>query len=95
MQFQDYSKEAVCELLLFLADHEDFSSLQATEGFHKKDVKDVLKQIAAQLRHELAEDLPPQRPQYNQLSLSTKAMSLVSCLSPREEMLLFKSFKVL
>ena len=95
LQFQKLSKEAVCELLSFLQENEEFSSLKSLKGISKQDVRGVLEEIVTQLQKELIEEMPAQKPNYSDHSLSSDAMSLISCLSPREEMLLFKSFKLL
>ena len=95
MKFKNVTKEAVCELLLYLADQEEFESLKSLKSFTKEEVQEVLREIVVQLREELTEEGGNQRPHYQEYNLSPKALSLISCLSPREEMLLFKSFKLL
>lgn len=90
------SREAVTELLLFLADNEAFPSLSGLKGLTREDVSEVLREMAFQLRDEVTDgDGSSQRPQYSSFKLSPKAMALISALSPREEMLLFKSFRLL
>lgn len=89
------NREAVTELLLFLAENESFASLSALKGLTVEDVQEVIREIAFQLKEEVTEEGPDQRPQYSSFKLSPKAMALISTLSPREEMLLFKSFKLL
>lgn len=89
------SREAVCELLLFLAENESFESLSALKGLNLEDVQEVFREMAFQLKDEVTEEGGNQRPQYSSFKLSPKAMALISALSPREEMLLFKSFKLL
>ena len=95
MKFKDLSQEAVAELLYFLADNEDFSSLKNLKGMvSKNEVMEVLKEIADQIKIQATEEDPVQKPDYTEQNLSPKALSLISCLSPREEMLLFRSFKI-
>lgn len=89
------SREAVTELLLFLAENESFASLSALKGLTVEDVQEVIRELALQLKEEVTEEGAPQRPQYSSFKLTPKAMALISALSPREEMLLFKSFKLL
>ena len=95
MKFQNFSNEVVSELLGFLADHEEFNSVKAMGEFSTDEVKSILHQLSKQLREQGLEDMSADKPRYEDLSLSPKALSLISCLSPREEMLLFKSFRVL
>lgn len=95
MKFKNITKEAVCELLLYLAEHEEFESLKSLKAFTKEEMQEVLREIAIQLKEELTDEGGSQRPHYQEYNLSPKALSLISCLSPREELLLFKSFKLL
>ncbi|HBF12738.1 MAG TPA: hypothetical protein DDW49_05025 [Deltaproteobacteria bacterium] len=96
MKFKDLSPEAVAELLNFLADHEEFESLKNLKGiFTREEVAGILKEVSVQIRTQASEEEPVQKPDYSEQSLSPKAMSLISSLSPREEMLLFKSFKLI
>lgn len=96
MKFKNFSKEAVSELLVYLSESEEFQSIRAVTGFSKKDVCEVLEEIAIQLKQEsVTEEGMNQRPNYPDFNLSPKAMALISSLSPREEMLLFKSFKII
>lgn len=93
MKFKHMNPDAVCELLIHLAEHEDFKSIKAL-GLKEDDVRDVLHEMAAQLKLAITAETSGTRPDYSQLNLSTEAMSLLSSLSPREEMLLFKSFRL-
>lgn len=95
MKFSNISKEAVSELLNYLAEHEEFTSMNALRAFSKQEIREVLYEISRQLKSEVIEEGPHQRPHYPDYHLSPKALALISCLSPREEMLLFKSFKLL
>ena len=95
MKFKNMSREAVTELLLYLAENEPFSSLTAFKGLNLEDVQEVFREMAFQLKEEVTEEGGSQRPQYSSFNLSPKAMALISALSPREEMLLFKSFRLL
>lgn len=95
MKFQHITKQAVSELLFYLAEKEEFSSVKKIQGINKKDVVEILKEIAVQLKNEMADEGPNQKSNAEGFNLSPKALSLVSCLSPREELLLFKSFKII
>lgn len=95
MKFSKATKEAVTELLTLLADQEDFKSLSAAQGFEKEEIKEVLLEIATQLKKEADEEVPSGRVNYNDFEFTPKALSLISCLSPREEQLLFKTFRLM
>jgi hypothetical protein len=95
MKFSKATKEAVTELLTYLAEQENFKSFSTAHGFDKEEIKEVLLEIAVQLKKEASEEMPNQRVNYNEFELSPKALSLISCLSPREEMLLFKTFRLM
>lgn len=96
MKFSNTSHEAVGELLQHLADNEEFQSLKKVADFSPADVRVILREIAAQLQEVGGEDVKgTAKPNYEKLKLSPKAVSLISCLSPREEILLFKSFHLL
>ncbi|OGQ08817.1 MAG: hypothetical protein A3G32_06585 [Deltaproteobacteria bacterium RIFCSPLOWO2_12_FULL_40_28] len=83
------------ELLSFLAEHEEFISAKKA-GFSSDEVKAFLVELSQVLKDQGKEEIPGQpRPKYEDLELSPKALSLISCLSPREELLLFRSFKLL
>ncbi|MBI2339890.1 MAG: hypothetical protein HYU99_05950 [Deltaproteobacteria bacterium] len=95
MRFKDVTKDAVCELLFYLAENEEFPSLAKLKTFTKSEVAEIIKEIAFQLKGEMADEGPRQKLNSANFDLSSKALSLISCLSPREEQLLFKSFKLL
>lgn len=96
MIFKEFAKEAVSELLIYLADNEDFKSLKGVSAFTQSDVRRILRELAQQLKEEEnLETNNEKRPQYDDLELSSQAMALISSLSPREELLLFKSFKII
>jgi len=96
MAFSKFEPEMVCELLVLLSEKGDFSRISSEyKDLKDSDIRLVLKEISDYMSKRLIEETPSSRPQYGQLNLSQKAMSVVSCLSPREEMILFKSFKIL
>lgn len=94
MKLEQISNEALAELLLYLAENEEFQSVKRLKGFSVADVKGVMMALAEQIKKIKPEPEGPHRPQYDKLQLSPKALALLSSLSPREEMLLFRSFKV-
>lgn len=97
MQFKDFNAEAVCEMLLYLADYEEFHSLKEV-GISPKEAKDILRELVFLIKSEVgsSEEVVSyqQKASYSSLEISSQAQSLISCLSPREEMLLFRSFKL-
>ena len=95
MKFKNFTKEAVCELLCFLAEHEDFGSLKELKGLSKEEVAEIFMEIVLHLREDMIDEGPNHRLDHSGFNLSPKSLSLISCLSPREEMLLFRSFKLL
>lgn len=94
MKFKNLSQELVVELLMHLAKNEDFASLKTLKAFSKEEVAEVLIEIAEHLKNEITLETLGQKVDFNNFDLSTQAQSLISCLSPREEMILFKSFKI-
>ena len=95
MKFKNHSHEAISELLLFLAEKESFESLKGVREFKKEEVADILKEIAMALRDESLTDGGSQKADLSSFELTSQALSLISSLSPREETILFKSFKLI
>ena len=93
MKFKNFSQDVVAELLLHLAENEDFSSIKSLKAFTKEEVVEILNEISIGLKNEITLEAGP-KVDFNNFDLSTQAQSLISCLSPREEMILFKSFKI-
>jgi len=89
MSLSSYSTETISELLRHLADHEVFESTEKI-GFHSSEVSDILRSVATDLEKTFKD-----RVQAEELPLSPKVLGMLSSLSPREEFLLFKSFKLL
>ncbi len=94
MKFKNFTKETVYELLTYLAENEDFSSLETLKSFSKKEVVEILKEIALGLKEEMNTEEVGARPSLSDTNLSPKTISVLSSLSPKEELLLFKTFKV-
>jgi len=94
MKFKDFSASTVAELLNFLADHEKFESIKQLGEVSSSQVKDILRTISAQLKDSEVADSTYNKADVGSFELSSQAMQLVSCLSPREETILFKSFKL-
>lgn len=94
MKFTQMSREAVCELLVFLAENEEFPSVKALKNLSTEEVSQALTELAEGLRSEAAAEEPAAKANYNTRELSEKTLNLIGSLSPKEEMLLFKSFKI-
>ncbi len=94
MKFKDFSCSTVGELLTYLADNEKFESVKQLGEMSPNQVKDILRVIAAELKKSDVMDSAYNKADVGSFELSSQAMKLVSCLSPREETILFKSFKL-
>lgn len=95
MEFKNYPKEVVSEILMHLADHESFGSLKGLKDVSRKEVAEIIREISKKLKAESEAELTGEKPSYTEHKLSQKTLALISCLSPREEMLLFKSFHLI
>jgi len=94
MKFKKFSPETVAELLIHLAEKENFDSLKGITEFSKKDVQKLFAEIADQLK-ELSENEPHMRKEHvSQKDLTDNVYKVISRLSPQEENLLFKTFKI-
>ncbi len=88
-------KETLSELLLYLAEHEEFSSLQALNSFNPAQVRAALKELAFELRRESEKERDLSKMAYKHLEeLSPKVKQVLSTLTPREFQTLFKQFGV-
>ena len=94
MKIQTMPKETLAELLLFLADQEEFSAVQEllSGGVTVAEVKASLRELALELKKEVSQekatDYNPQKD--GKLSKETKA--IISYLSPGEEKTLLSAF---
>ncbi len=95
MKLKNFSADTVSELLIYLAEHEEFPSLKNLREFKKEEVCDMLKELAQSLKEASLTEGGFQKADLNGFELSSKALSLISALSPREENILFKSFKLI
>lgn len=94
MKFAKYSPDTIAELLIHLAEHETFPSLKGTKNFSDADVKEIFNDMAGQLMEE-SKDIPIMRKsQVKQQDLPYKTHKVISKLSPQEEEILFKTFKI-
>lgn len=95
MKFKNHSHEAISELLLLLAEKETFDSLKGLREFKQEEVSDILKEIAIALKEESLTEGGGNKADLSSFELTSQALSLISSLSPREETILFKSFKLI
>ena len=91
MEMKSLPKETLADLLLFLAEYEEFHSVSKLikEGITVEEVRENLRTLAATLKQEAGAE-PYQAQKDNKLS--DEAKSLISCLSPGEEKTLLKAF---
>jgi len=94
MHFKTMPKEAVSELLFYLAEQEEFSSLDRLGGdVTVQETRSVFRELAEQLRREA--DAEWSQKDYNaqkDRSLSKEARDIISYLSPGEERTLLTAF---
>lgn len=95
MKFKKYSAKTVTELLLHLAEHEEFSSLEGLKEFGREEVSEIIKEIVNMIQVSSSGDGAFQKTDLSGFELSSKALTLISSLSPREESILFKSFQLM
>ncbi|MCP5464948.1 MAG: hypothetical protein H7A33_07995 [Deltaproteobacteria bacterium] len=91
---QKYSAETVAELLIHLAQNENFSSLKNIGAFTKKDVTAILNDLASDLKEQASKQPLTTRESVKQSDLTDNVHRVISKLSPQEESILFKSFKI-
>ena len=88
-------KETVAELLRYLAEHENFTSVtrQLDDGFTVQQVRAVLREVADGLSMEAEEE---QKDSVHELrrdeDLSSRAKDVMTTLTPREERRLLAAF---
>lgn len=94
MEFQRHSPEAVAELLIYLADHERFESLKGLGEFSQKEVKNLFYEMANQLKEVSQKQPLVRRTAVNDRDLTDNIHKVITNLSPYEENVLFKSFRI-
>lgn len=94
MEFKNFSPETVAELLIYLADNDKFDSLKNLKEFSKGDVTNVLRELADQLKTVAATQPVLKKENVRQKDLTDNINRVVGKLTPHEENLLFKSFKI-
>lgn len=94
MELKIMPKETVAELLFFLAEHEEFASIQEhlASGVGVEDVRSALKELAEVLRREAVLEADSQYNPQKDNKLSDEAKKIISYLSPGEEKTLLTAF---
>lgn len=90
MKLKRYSKAEAIEILTYLADEDPFLSLRQARDIKVDQVRELLKELAQHLETEV----DPDQTDFEHEGISTQAKQILSTLSPREERLLVKSFKL-
>jgi hypothetical protein len=88
-------KQALSELIFYLAEHEEFRSIESLGTFTTAEVKNALRELAFQLRREADQEQDLSKMDYKHLDeLSPKVKQVLSTLTPREFQTLFKQFGI-
>jgi len=88
-------RETVVELLLYIAENEDFPSVSKNliDGITVGEVRAVLRELAVGLaREETSEKRQDRVAMMKEAGISPKARKIISALSPREEKALLSAF---
>ncbi len=95
MKVQVMPKQTAAELLLFLAEHEEFSSVSKLleDGITVEEVHALFREIAAELLRESALELKDKKYDLKKDShLTPQSKQIISYLSPHEETTLLEAF---
>ena len=98
MNITTMPKDTLSELLLFLSENEEFSSMSKLmgEGITSEEVRAALRELAVGLRQEAAAEAAKQAYDAKKDShLSKDAKTIISYLSPGEERALLTAFGLL
>lgn len=93
MKIKTMPKETLAELLLFLADHEEFAAVEnlLAEGVTTPQLRAALREVALGLKQEVADEGDDYDAQRDR-RLSDVAKTIISYLSPGEEKSLLQAF---
>ncbi len=94
MKINTMPKETLAELLLFLADREEFPAVQEllSGGVAIAEVRTALQELALELRKEAQQENEVDYNPQKDSKLSKEAKTIISYLSPGEEKTLLKAF---
>ncbi len=94
MEFKKYSPDTIAELLIFLADNESFSSLKGLPSFSKAEVSSILHEVANNLKSASHNQITISKDSVKQKEMTDNIHKVISKLTPHEENILLKSFKI-
>lgn len=94
MELKTMPKETLAELLFFLAENEEFTSIQQhlAEGVTVEEVRMSLKELGEVLRKEAATEADTQYNPQKDVKLTGEVKKVISYLSPGEEKTLLTAF---
>jgi hypothetical protein len=95
MKISAMPKETAAELLIFLAEHEEFSSVTKLleEGITVEEIRTLFREVASELLRESAQELKDTKYDTKKdAHLSPQAKKIISYLSPHEEKTLLEAF---
>ncbi len=87
-------KDTLSELLFYLADHEEFKSVESLGSFTPQEVRDVLRELALSLRQQADQEETGKIDVKHLEELSSKVKHALSTLTPRELKSLVKHFDI-
>jgi hypothetical protein len=94
MKTSQFTPDTIAELLVYLADRETFPSLKSLKNWSKQDVKTVFEELAANLRQSASKEPIVRKSQINAQEFNDKTRKIINKLTPQEEEILLKSFKI-
>lgn len=94
MKFSKFSTDMVAELLVYLADHDKFESLKGFRDISRADVQNVLEELAEQVQQSGERQPLVRKTQLSDKELAQKTTQVISKLTPREEEILLRSFRI-
>lgn len=94
MKFSKFSHDMVAELMVHLAENESFVSIHKVKDVSRSDIKTLFYEIAEEVK-KISDTLPVvNRSEIRKSDLSDSTHDVISHLSPQEENILLRSFKI-
>lgn len=94
MKFSRFSHDMVAELLVFLAENEQFASIKRIKDISRSDVQTLLHEMAEQVKKLSENQAVVNRSEIRGNDLTDTTQEVISNLSPHEETILLRSFKI-
>ena len=94
MKFSRFSHDMVAELLVYLAENEQFASIKRIKDINRGDVQTLLYEMAEQVKKLSESQAVVSRSEIRSNDLSDTTQEVISNLSPHEETILLRSFKI-